>query len=424
IQQNNLDKAIEVLKLEIEKVNPKNEEAWYLLGYVYARQGDYLNMVKHFDKAVELKPKLADKGVKISRDTGKEFISQFGAAMIKQITWGKAFNNGVKFFNDALNTEADSLANSYFEQAAINFKAAGMIAPDSTLAFRNMAAAYMNLGKNEESIEPLKLAMEKNPADVDIRIMLAQVYLATGKDSLGVPVLQGLWDDGVRSEEVVDYLARAKMKTGQMAEAKKIYQEALTLYPDNFTFRYNFGTVLLESEEYDNAIAELQKAYEIDPESADINYNLGAAYLNKGVAERDKLPEGSEDKTYMESFKHALPYLEKSVKMNPDDSNTWFTLGRIAGQLNKIALAGYAFSKGETTKSVFDNKLILGMPSMSVKTIFGEPSEVKLIESDQFAGVEEWVFKKRRGAKGKQAIPETVAVYVNDGRVDAIMVIK
>lgn len=127
----------------------------------------------------------------------------------------------------------------------------------------------------------------------------------------------------------------------------------------------------------------------------------------------------------MEDFEHAFPYLEKSVKMNPDDEAIWFTLGRIAGQLNKIALAGYAFAKGEPTESALDDHVMVGMPSDTLKAVLGEPEKAKPVESDVFTNVEEWVYNERRATKGnKIAIPTALNIYVVDGRVDAIMVIE
>ena len=62
IKQNDLDNAIKVLEKEINEVNPNNEDAWYLLGYIYARRSNYDNMLKCFNKAVELKPEFHKKG--------------------------------------------------------------------------------------------------------------------------------------------------------------------------------------------------------------------------------------------------------------------------------------------------------------------------------------------------------------------------
>lgn len=423
IQQNDLEQAIRVLLKEIEEVNPRNEDAWYLLGYVYARQKKYDKMVEAFNKAVELKPKFKEKGIKISKDSGTQFYSIFGVDIILGIVWGNAVNTAVQYFNNAIETTSDSVRTDSFEKAIEYFKMATIIIPDSSIAYRNLAAALMNLGKYEESIEPLKKVLDLNPNDIESKTMLASVYVAIRNDSLALPMLEELWAEGHRTEEIADYLSKIYLLNDRVEEAKLIYIEALETNPDNYLFRYNYGTILLEAKEYDAAIEQFLKAYELDPESADLNYNLGASYLNRGVAKRDALPEDSEDRSYVEDFKLAMPYLEKAIKMNPDDEFIWMTLGKIAGQLNKIALAGYAFSKGEKTKSALDNKVVVGMESSTLKLILGEPDKITPLESEVFSGIEEWVYKKRRGAKGKVAIPEDINIYIKNGRVDALMVL-
>ena len=500
IQQNELDKASNVLLKEVNQVNAKNEDAWYLLGYVYARQKQYDKMVEAFNKALELKPKFKDKGIKISKDSGKQVHSQFGTELILKVVWGNAFNKGVKAFNDAINAPDDSARAVHYEQAVEGFRAAAMIMPDSTLAYRNMAAGLLNLGKPDESVEPLQEALKHNPDDSEVKTMLAQVYMQTEQDSLAIPVLEDLWGSGNRTVEVADYLSRAYIKAGKKKQAKTVYKEAIESNPDNFHFRYNYGTILLETNEYDQAIEQLSKAYAIDVElilakggvtsgmtaeevigvkgepetknitemegikneqwvydddfyvyvkdglvtavqysvkkddpagekfsteqTGDINYNLGAAYLNRAVGKREALPEDSEDKAYMEDFELALPYLERSVKMNPDDEGIWFSLGRIAGQLNKMALAGYAFSKGEPTKSALNDNVRVGMPTSSLKSILGEPDKIKPIESEQLLGIEEWIYNERARAQGKIAITDPVNIYVTNGHVDALLVNK
>lgn len=424
IQQNELDRAVEVLLKEVNEVDPNNEDAWYLLGYIYARQQKYDKMMEAFDKAVELKPEFKEKGIKVSKDSGKQFHSEFGTELIKKIIWGNVFNQGVKKFNDAVNAASDSAKTQHFEAAIENFEKATEIMPDSTLAYRNMAAALLNIGKLEESVAPLKKALENNPEDTEVKTMLAQVYMNSGQDSLAVPILEDLWESGVHTEEVSDNLSRAYIRSGEIDKAKNIYQQAIQNTPDNFYLRYNYGTILLEANEFDAAIEQLQKAYEIDSSSTDINYNLGAAYLNRGIARRDSLPEDSQETAFLEDFKKALPFLIKSVKMNPDDEQTWFTLGRIAGQLNKMSLAGYAFAKGEPEKSALDGNVRVGMPASSLTAILGEPDKVSEVESVQFPNVEEWIYQNRKAADGKVAITEPINIYVADGRVEAVMVMK
>lgn len=424
IQQNDLEQALRVLLKEVQEEDPKNEEAWYLLGYVYARQKKYDKMFEAFDKAVELKSEYKKKGVKVSKDSGTQFHAEHGVDAILKVVWATAFNTGVKSFNEAVNATDDSLRMKSFDEAIKNFKTAATIQPDSTLAYRNWAAALLNAQRLQEAEEPLEKALKAAPDDAEIATMLAQVYTSNGKEEQALAILEDFWSRDIRTEEIADNLSRAYLRAGKVEEAKGVYKEAIEANPGNFQFLYNYGTILLEAKDYDGAIEYLTKAYEIDPESPDLNYNIGASYLNRGVAKREILPENSSDDSYIKDFELAFPYLEKSIKLRPDDQGVWFTFGRIAGQLNKIALAGYAFSKGEPTKSVLDDKLVVGMPSETVKLILGEPDEVRPLESDVFSDVEEWTYKTRKSANGKVSIPEPINVYVADGRVDALMVVK
>ncbi len=424
IQQNNLDRALESLMKEINQVDENNEDAWYLLGYIYARQKKYDQMSEAFNKAVALKPEFKEKGIKIGKDSGSQFHSHFGVDMILRVVWGNAFNTSVKRFNDAINATDDSSRTRSFDDAIEGFKTAANIIPDSTLAYRNWAAALLNAGRSAESIEPLKTALEINPDDAEVKTMLAQVYVSEGNVEAALPVLEDLWAGGTKTAEIADQLSRAYVHAKRTEEAMAVYKEAIASNPDNFLFRYNYGTILLETQDYDEAIAQLEKAYAIDPESQDINYNLGAAYLNRGVSRSEALPEDSEDRSYLEDFEAAFPYLEKSIKMNPDDVRTWTTLGRIAGQLNKVALAGYAFSKGEPTRSALKEKVVVGMQAETLKAILGAPDRIKPLESEQFGGIEEWAYGQRPGGAGKLSIPEALNIYVDSGRVDALMVLK
>jgi tetratricopeptide (TPR) repeat protein len=425
IKQNDMNNAITVLEKEINEVNADNEDAWYLLGYIYARRSNYDKMLECFDKALELKPKFRekDKGIKISGDSGPKFRSEHGADLIMTVVWGEVLNSAVAKFNAAVNETDESQKETRFMAAADAFGSAIKIMPDSTIAHRNMAAAYMNIGKYDECIEPLKMALAKNPGDMEITKLLGQVYGITERDAEAVELFQGLWDDGIQTADVADQLARSYLKLDKKDEAVDIYKVAIKADPDNLGFRYNYGLLLLEAKDYTGAIEQLKAVYEQDPATGDVVYNLGAAYLNLGVSKREALADDSENKAYLEDFKMAMPYLEKALTDNPDNLPIWFSLGQISGQLNKIALAGYAFAKGDAKRQVLDGKVVVGMQSDQLKLILGEPVEQKPVESDLFA-VTEWSYSP--SSNGKVTIPDPINVYVDteSGRVDAIMVIK
>ena len=56
IQQKNYPKAMEALQREIQK-NPKSDEGYYLLGYLYGEQGNFKEMKDALDKSLEVSNK-------------------------------------------------------------------------------------------------------------------------------------------------------------------------------------------------------------------------------------------------------------------------------------------------------------------------------------------------------------------------------
>jgi tetratricopeptide (TPR) repeat protein len=72
IAQNEIDKAIEVFTVNVER-NPKSANAFDSLGEAYATKGDKTNAIKNFKKSLTLNP---PENVKINSE---KFLRQFGA---------------------------------------------------------------------------------------------------------------------------------------------------------------------------------------------------------------------------------------------------------------------------------------------------------------------------------------------------------
>jgi tetratricopeptide (TPR) repeat protein len=125
--------------------------------------------------------------------------------------------------------------------------------------------------------------------------------------------------------------ASAKTKTGAeqqaaLAKAIEAYQKTLALKPDEAGYHNNFGLVLLGAKKFDEAMAELEKAAQLDPPNAAMYYyNLGAILVNNGQLE----PAGA-------AFK-------KAIEANPSHANAQYQYGI------------YLISKAQTTP---DGKVI------------------------------------------------------------------
>ncbi|RMD49728.1 MAG: hypothetical protein D6830_04320, partial [Ignavibacteria bacterium] len=81
IQQKNYPKAKESLLKEVKK-NPKSDEGYYLLGWLYGEEGNYAEMLKAFDNSLSI---------------SKKFEKQIEET--KRYHWAQNFNKGVGFFN-------------------------------------------------------------------------------------------------------------------------------------------------------------------------------------------------------------------------------------------------------------------------------------------------------------------------------------
>ena len=89
--------------------------------------------------------------------------------------------------------------------------------------------------------------------------------------------------------ELQNFRLNAFNQTGNTERAMQAYRDRIEENPNDATYRYNYGSLLLNANRYEEAAEQLEKAAEIDPDDPKKQYNLGAAYLNKGVALQDSL---------------------------------------------------------------------------------------------------------------------------------------
>ena len=126
---------------------------------------------------------------------------------------------------------------------------------------------------------------------------------------------------------------------GDTTRAMQAYRQQIRQNPENATYRYNYGSLLLNANRYDEAAEQLARAVEYDPNDPKKQYNLGAAYLNQGVALQDSLvsvrdslmareqsPTEEErrmirglDEQRLELFEQAIPPLERARQLSGSD---------------------------------------------------------------------------------------------------------
>ncbi|MFB3056247.1 MAG: tetratricopeptide repeat protein [Ignavibacteriaceae bacterium] len=350
IQQKNFDKAIDVLVKDVEK-NPKSDEGWYLLGYSYGEIGNTESMIEAYDKSLDISSKF------------EETITDS-----KNFHWANSFNSGVNLFSRGNNTADDDSAKIYYDKSIDAFETAAIIQPDSADTYKNMAFVYMSSGRNELAIEPLQelVSLKK---ELDGYRYLGEIYYTLGTSKSSVYRMNGNVIDSIEAAEYYDkaivvleegiiiyatdgelirILNASYIETGRILEALESSKVLVEAEPDNETYRYNYGVILLQTNDFLGAEEQFLKALEINSEYENATYNLGLTYVKWGtqLKEQEEETEVYTDED-IEKYRQALPYLELIVESDSENAEIWELLGKVYGILNMQEEAIDAFNKAD-----------------------------------------------------------------------------
>ena len=350
IQQKNFDKAIEVLKKDVEN-NPKSDEGWFLLGHTYGEIGDIENMIICYDKSLAIS-------------------SKFETQIIdsKNFYLANNFNSGVNLFKRGNNTADEDSSKIYYDKSIIAFETAAMIQPDSADAYKNMAFVYMSSGRNELAIEPLQELVNRKK-ELDGYRFLGEIYYTIGANKSSEYSITGDAIDSIEAAEYYDkaifvleegvavypndgeltrILNASYIGTGRISEALESSKILVEAEPDNEVFRYNYGVLLLQTDDYPGAEEQFLKAIEIKPYYDNAAYNLGLTYVKWGTQLKTQEEETEvytdED---IEKYRQALPYLELIVETDSENAEIWELLGKVYSILSMQEEAMDAFNKAD-----------------------------------------------------------------------------
>jgi tetratricopeptide (TPR) repeat protein len=153
------------------------------------------------------------------------------------------------------------------------------------------------LGDTARAVEILNLGREKFPNELSLLLEQAQLYLEKGETEL----------------------------------LQKSLLAAVEKDPTNPNLFFLLGKTYDDSKDFENAELYYKKASEVNPEFFEAYYNIGAIYVNKAAelqSEASELPlEKNKEYDALNAeadinLEKALPYLEKSFEINPDDIYT------------------------------------------------------------------------------------------------------
>jgi len=232
-------------------------------------------------------------------------------------------------------TEADDLKtmlplHSRMLSAIANYKARGAretIAklrtiieenPGFELVYRHMATIYKDTGQVGKAVEILEYGLEKNPGNTDLMSKLGIMLAEARQPDKAIELLNICTKKNPFDPENFNFLGVAYYKKGNAAKAMENYRRALELDNNYASVFNNIGSVYLavylgnknkDEKVYQLAMENFNRALEIDP-------RLFAAYNGRGAAYKFKNQE-----------KKAIADWEKAIEINPDYIDAYFNIG-------------------------------------------------------------------------------------------------
>lgn len=227
---------------------------------------------------------------------------------------------------------ADGFRSSDFEMAIVNFKQAFEIAK---MDDRFDTVAAFNIGMSAVYSDKPELAAEYMKKCVDVGFMDPRVYLFYSRAEKQLGDTTNAFEILSRGRELFPNEntlqleeAQLYLETGENDKLIESLKESIAADPENPNLYRVLGQTYENNGDTDSALEYYKKALEKDPNFGDAIFNIGAIYVNRAAEqykEANDLPF-EETKKYEKikgeadaNLQLALPYLERSLELNPND---------------------------------------------------------------------------------------------------------
>jgi tetratricopeptide (TPR) repeat protein len=312
-------KAYETLR----QLSPSTAEVHARLGLIYFQEGKFTDAVPALREAIRLKPGLP----KVSALLGMS-LSELGRydEALPEVT--KAFNQtsdtvlrrmaglhlqriytGLGRDSDAVDVSL-RLSKLYPDDPEVLYHSGRLfanfaylqtmrlatVAPDSVWLHQAAGEANESQGLHDAALREYRQVLEAAPKRPGIRFRIGRVYLARANGDGGSGDLaearksfeQELDVDPTNANAAYE-LAEMRRKAGELAEASALFEQALKHYPAFAQAQVGLGRTLIALGRPADAVPHLQSALKTDPDSEVAWYQLGLAHRALGqTAEQEK----------------------------------------------------------------------------------------------------------------------------------------
>jgi tetratricopeptide (TPR) repeat protein len=318
---------------------PRLAEAWFELGEINRQSGDFAAVEAPLRRAMALAPehRLAQLSLGIAlKDAGR-------AAEAESLLAG-----GLSAARDSemRSAYAHNLAFSQYEQgkkeeALANFALAAALDPSGREAELSRADLLEEMLRLDEAVAVLEDVLQRDPGNAKAHMHYNELLYRLGRDE---DFLKS-YDQAPASPALVTGKAGLLLKTGRLEEAAALFDVLALRDPANLDAAIGGATTLQQLGRHDAALARLERAAKLRPDSPDLFQNLASAALMARDPEK------------------AAAMAEQSLRLAPLDQSGLAVLGtawRMMGDERDEMLNGY-----DELIGIFDLEPPAGFSSMA-----------------------------------------------------------
>ncbi len=332
--QRQYENAIEACRQAVA-IYPDFSTTHTILGKVYWQAGKLSDAEQELNKAIALNPAdlTAHNNLGIVFKRRKQYdkaIAEYQAVLAADPNHAPAHSNlGTVFFHQSSYADAEREA-----------KTALALDPNLAEAHNILGQTYQWTGRAKEGLPELQKACELDPLEPIYWYSLSWCYKNNGSMDKAVECMEKARDLAPKEASYWDDVGYFNIQMGMVEKGAECEKRALQLDPRMAVAHVNLAWMHSLSQTWDASIREMEQAVSMEPENADYQARLGAAYGDKiglwttnGVLWR--LPVQVRTKEgelqWLDKSEEAL---KKSLALNPTNSAIHYSLAVVYEKKN------------------------------------------------------------------------------------------
>ncbi len=354
-------------------LSPRAHQAYFLWGVVLVEMERHAEAIEKLDFSLKLNPNNPDawhyysisllktKKLEEAYDKAKLAVDmipsklEFQLNMAEVLTEMKKYDKAVEYYKIAEKVAPDSAqlylcwgitlqkCGEHFD-AISKFNKSLEIFPMQTQAEYYLAVSLAETGEMDEAEKMFLTVVEKDKRYIDAYLKLATIADIKGDIRLAIERYKEVTRFNLAKTEANYLIASSYVRLGEPGNALEYYEKAVKDEPEHIDAWAGYAIALNETDNYEEAIRKIRRAYRLAPDSAHINLVYGIVLYR-------------EEK----NLKDAIEKFNNAIKICPDMYTAHIAKGESLLRLKRLEEALNVFNEVFFKEpKIAENLLLLG----------------------------------------------------------------